>query len=163
MKAIHRIALAMGLSLAATAAGAQVTVDNAWVRATVPGQHATGAFMTLRSPTPARLVSAQSDIAATTEIHEMAMQGDVMRMRQINGLDLPAGQDVALKPGGYHLMLLDLKHQAQAGKQVAISLVFDVGGKRQTVQVHAPIQPLAGGAPQPHAGHGMPSHQQGAR
>lgn len=158
MKTTKRIAIALGLALTAMAAHAQVTVENAWVRATVPGQHATGAFMTLHSQTPARLVAAQSDIATTTEIHEMAMQGDVMKMRQIDGLDVSAEQTVDLKPGGYHLMLLDLKQQAKVGSQVLISLVFEVGGKRQTIQVEAPVKPLTSGTSSSQSSHNMPGH-----
>jgi len=161
MRIANRFAMALGLTLAAMAAHAQVTVENAWVRATVPGQHATGAFMTLRAQTPARLVSAQSDAAGTTEIHEMALQGDIMKMRQIDGLDLPAGQDVELKPGGYHLMLLELKQQVRVGEQIPISLVLDVGGERQTVRLQAPVRPLASRAPSGQPGHGMPGHENG--
>jgi len=157
MNTIIRTATALALALAATAATAQVstpvTVKDAWVRATVPGQPATGAFMTLHAQGDARLVSAQSGVAAATEIHEMAMQDDVMKMRQIDGLALPAGQDVPLTPGGYHLMLLELKQPIKAGDQVPISLVFESGGKRQTVEIQAIAKPLSAGM-EP-SGHGM--------
>ncbi|GAB1577322.1 copper chaperone PCu(A)C [Bordetella petrii] len=102
-----------------------------------------------------------SDAAGTTEIHEMALQGDVMKMRQIDGLDLPAGQDVELKPGGYHLMLLELKQQVRVGEQIPISLVLEVGGKRQTVRLQAPVRPLASRVPSSQPGHGMPGHENG--
>ena len=86
-----------------------VDVQGAWARATVLGQKATGAFMKLTAKDGAKLVGAASPVAGVTEVHEMKMEGDVMRMRAIPGLDLPAGKTVELKPGGYHVMLMDLK------------------------------------------------------
>ena len=90
---------------------ASLKIDDPWVRATVPSQHATGVFMRLTSATPARLVAVESQAAKHAEVHEMAMQDNVMKMRQVSGIDLPAGQAVELKPGGYHIMLLDLPGQ----------------------------------------------------
>ena len=83
----------------ALAQDATLKVDDAWVRATVPSQHATGVFMRLTSSAPARLVGVESDAAKHVEVHELAMQDNVMKMRQIPALDLPAGQPVELKPG----------------------------------------------------------------
>lgn len=136
--------LALGaLLFAAAAANAQVTVKDAWVRATVPQQKATGAFMQLESPQDARLVSVSSPLTPTAEVHEMAMQDNVMRMRQVTAIDLPAGKPVELKPGGYHVMLMDLKQPVKVGDTVPLSLVFEgKDGKRQTVQVQAPVRPL---------------------
>ncbi|HPE04554.1 MAG TPA: copper chaperone PCu(A)C, partial [Thauera sp.] len=90
--------------LGSAVAHAEVTVAEPWVRATVPAQKATGAFMHLKSDADARLVSAASPVAGVVEIHEMFMDKDVMKMSPIPGLDLPAGRDVELKPGGYHVM-----------------------------------------------------------
>jgi len=131
---------------------AQVAVTDPWVRATVPQQQASGAFMTLTAPTGARLVEARSPVAAVVEIHEMAMDGNVMRMRAIPGLDLPAGQPVALQPGGYHVMLMALKQTLNAGDTVPITLVFETADRtRQTVEVKAPVRPLGNrGATPPH-------------
>ncbi|WP_295542188.1 copper chaperone PCu(A)C [uncultured Pseudacidovorax sp.] len=148
--------LALGaLLFAAAAAHAQVTVKDAWVRATVPQQKATGAFMQLESPQDARLVSASSPLTPTVEVHEMAMQDNVMRMRQVPAIDLPAGKAVELKPGGYHVMLMDLKQQVKVGETVPLSLVFEgKDGKRQTVQVQAPVRPLKNDAmPMTHGEH----------
>lgn len=123
---------------------AQVNVKDAWVRATVPAQKATGAFMQLTAPAGARLVEARSPAAAIVEIHEMAMDNNVMKMRAISGLDLPAGRTVDLKPGGYHVMLIDLKGQLKAGDAVPLTLVFeDKDKKRQSVEVKATARPLA--------------------
>ncbi|WP_295522132.1 copper chaperone PCu(A)C [uncultured Pseudacidovorax sp.] len=143
------------LLFAAAAAHAQVTVKDAWVRATVPQQKATGAFMQLESPQDARLVSASSPLTPTVEVHEMAMQDNVMRMRQVPAIDLPAGKAVELKPGGYHVMLMDLKQQVKVGETVPLSLVFEgKDGKRQTVQVQAPVRPLKNdGMPMAHGEH----------
>jgi VCBS repeat-containing protein len=78
------------------------------------------------------------------EIHEMAMDGNVMRMRAVPALELPAGKAVELKPGGYHVMLMDLKQQLKAGETVNVSLVVErAGGQRETVEVKAPVRGVA--------------------
>lgn len=124
-------------------AQAQVTAEQAWIRATVPGQKSTGAFMTLRSAADAKLLSAQSDVAASTEVHEMKMDGDVMRMREVESVALPAGQNVELKPGGYHIMLMNVKQQMKAGDKVPLTLVIEsADGKRQSQVVEAEVRPL---------------------
>lgn len=111
MKTSHRFALAdHPLAAAQWAAHAQTAVKDPWVRGTVPQQKATGMFaqLTLHRPV-ASSVSASSPVANVVEIHEMAMEGDVMKMRAIAGLDLPAGKAVELKPGGYYVMPIDLE------------------------------------------------------
>jgi len=143
-------------ALFAGAAHAQVTVKEPWVRATVPQQKATGAFMRLQSAVPARLVSASSPLTPDVEIHEMSMEGDVMRMRQVQAVELPAGQTVALKPGGYHIMFLNLTKQVREGDTVPVTLTIETrDGKRTPVKVDAPVRGLAAGAPSASAsGHG---------
>lgn len=128
-----------------------VKVEDAWIRGTVATQKATGAFMRLTPSANARLVAALSPAAGVVEIHEMAMERDIMKMRQIPGLDLAAGRTMELKPGGYHLMLMDLKKQLKGGEQVPISLVFeDESRKRFTQDILAPVTALGGGnAPTP--------------
>jgi copper(I)-binding protein len=138
---------ARGLFLSALAlslpAAAQVTVKDPWVRGTVAQQKATGAFMQLTSTQDARLVEARSPLAGTVEIHEMTMEKDVMKMRAVSGLDLPAGKTVELKPGGYHVMLMDLKQQMKEGETVSLTLVVEgKDKKRSTVEVKAPVKPL---------------------
>jgi copper(I)-binding protein len=129
--------------LAALPALAQVTVGEPWVRATVAQQKATGAFMTLTSAQGARLVAASSPVAGVVEVHEMKMVDDVMRMRQIDALELPAGQAVALSPGGYHLMLLNLKQPLKDGDKVPLTLeVEDAQKVRSKIVVDAPVKPL---------------------
>lgn len=150
-----------GLLALTTAAWAQTTVkvEDAWVRGTVATQKATGAFMRLTPSANARLVEAKSSVAGLVEIHEMAMENDVMRMRQVPGLDLAAGRTLELKPGGYHVMLMDLKQPLKAGEQVPITLVFeDAAQKRFTQEVKAPVTALGGGnAPMP-MNHGAHKH-----
>jgi len=150
-----------GLLALTTAAWAQTTVqvEDAWVRGTVATQKATGAFMRLTPSANARLVDARSPVAAVVEIHEMAMENDVMRMRQVPGVDLAAGRTLELKPGGYHVMLMDLKQPLKAGEQVPITLVFeDAAQKRFTQEIKAPVTALGGGnAPMP-MNHGAHKH-----
>jgi copper(I)-binding protein len=123
---------------------AQVTVKEPWVRATVSQQKATGAFMQLTSAQDARLVEAKSPVAGVVEVHEMTMEKDVMKMRAVKALDLPAGKAVELKPGGYHVMLMDLKQQMKEGDTVPLTLVIEgKDKKRSTVEVKAAIKPLA--------------------
>lgn len=103
----------------------EIDIKNAWVRTTVPGQSATGAFLTIIHKNGAKLVRAASPAAGVTEIHEMKMDGDVMRMRALpQGLDLPAGKAVALAPGGHHIMLMDLKAALPKDAVVPITLWF---------------------------------------
>jgi len=120
-----------------------VEIKDPWVRATVAQQKATGAFMQLTAKADSKLVEARSPVAGVVEIHEMAMDKDVMKMRQVPGLALPAGKAVDLKPGGYHVMLLDLKAQVKEGDVVPVTLVFEgKDGKRENVEIQAPVRPL---------------------
>lgn len=141
--------VAAALTLAAAPfAAAQVTVADAWVRAVVPGQMATGAFMRVTAATDAALVGAASPAARIVEIHEMKMDGGVMKMSAIDRLPLPAGKAVDLKPGGYHVMLMDLAQPLKAGDTVPITLtVVDKAGKAQKVEVRAGVRPLTNAAP----------------
>ncbi len=150
------LALCSGLLLASASAQAQVSVSQPWVRATVAQQSATGAFMELKAETASRLVEVRSPVAGVVEIHEMSMDGSVMRMRAVPGLDLPAGQSVALKPGGYHVMLMALKAPVAAGSEVPLTLVFEGADKqRQTLEIKAPAKAMGGSSPKPMSHHGM--------
>lgn len=156
--------LACSLALASSAwAQTPVQVQDAWARATVANQSATGAFMKLTAPAATRLVEVRSPAAGIVEIHEMKLEGDVMRMRALDVLPLPAGQAVELKPGGLHVMLMDLKSPVKAGDTVPLTLVFErADGQRFTQDVKAtaralgvmPAAPAAAG----HGGHGMHKH-----
>ena len=124
-------------------AAAQVAVSDAWVRGTVAGQRATGAFMQLKSPADTTLVGASSSVAKIVEVHEMKMDGGMMKMGAVGRLPVPAGKTVELKPGGYHVMLMDLAQPLKEGDSVPITLVFeDKAGKKQSVEVKAAVRPL---------------------
>jgi hypothetical protein len=146
-----RLAALAAATLLALPAWAQTTVSEPWVRGTVAQQKATGAFMQITSTQGGRLVSAASPMAGVVQIHEMKMDGNMMKMAEVPALDLPAGKMVELKPGGYHVMLLDLKQPLKAGDMVPITLtVQGQDGKTQTIEVKAPVKAL--GAP------AMPGH-----
>ncbi len=126
-------------------AQAQTTASEAWARGTVAAQKATGVFVQLRSPDGARLVGGSSPAAARVEIHEMRMEEGVMKMREVPALELPAGQMVALKPGGYHLMLMELKQPLKAGDTLALSLQIERPGKpAETLTLQVPVRALGG-------------------
>jgi periplasmic copper chaperone A len=132
------------LMVLAGATHAQVRVNEAWVRATVPQQKATGAFMQVLSAQDARLLSVSSPVAGVAEVHEMALEGDVMKMRALPFLALPAGQAVELKPGGYHIMLMDLKAQVKAGDTVPVILtVQGKDGKQQKLELQITARSVA--------------------
>lgn len=133
---------------------APVKVEDAWVRATVPNQHATGVFMRLTSPEAGRLIAVESDAAKHVEVHEMAMQDDVMKMRQVPAIALPAGQPVDLKPGGYHVMLIDLARQITPGDHIDVTLIVEDAKQQQhrvpvSVEARA-LNAKAGEAPAKH-------------
>ena len=149
MKHLTRISLlAASLFLSSHVVAQSIAITNSWVRATVQGQKATGAFMTVTSKENAKLVAVSSPVAGIVEIHEMKMDKDVMKMAVLpNGLDLPAGKAVDLKPGGYHIMLMDLKLSLTKDVAVPLTLTFqDSGGKKsqQVVQVPVSVQPPSG-------------------
>ncbi|THF60843.1 copper chaperone PCu(A)C [Pseudothauera rhizosphaerae] len=152
---MKRLAFASLFVFTASTAFAQVHVAEPWVRATVPQQRSTGAFLKITSQEDARLVAAQSPVAKVVEVHEMKMEGDVMKMRAVPALDLPAGKTVELKPGGYHVMLIDLHAQVKEGEVVPLTLVVEgKDGKREQIEVQAPVHPLAAPANGNQHGHG---------
>jgi hypothetical protein len=136
---------------AASAPAQPVEVKDAWIRGTVAGQKATGAFMDLTSRSPARLVAAASPAAGVVEIHSMRMESGVMKMFAVDGIDLPANRTVKLAPGGYHVMLLDLKRTLKAGERVPLRLTFELSGKkRETVELEVEVRPVTGEAKHGH-------------
>lgn len=144
MKFTARIASTAALLAAALftlSAQAQVTVKDAWVRATVPQQHTSGVFLQIASAGDARLVQVTSPLAEVAELHQMKMDGDIMKMSAVTGIDLPAGKTVALSSGGYHIMLLGLKQQLKQGDSVPLMLVVEgADHKREIVQVNATVR-----------------------
>ncbi len=143
------IALAGMLAMCWTATcSAQVTVSDAWARATAPGQKIAGAYLKITSATPAYLVGGSSPAARVVEVHQMTMANNVMKMRPVARLELPAGTAVELKPGGYHLMLVDVVRPLVKGDSVPLTLkVEDKHGRRHDVEVKAVVGDLvaAGG------------------
>jgi len=143
------IGIAAALVLCTAPAFAQTTVKDAWIRGTVPQQKATGLFAQITSAQGGKLVAGSSPVAGIVEIHEMAMEGNVMKMRALPaGLDLPAGKAVDLKPGGYHVMLMDLKQQVKEGETVPVNLVIEgKDGKKETLTLQVPVRALNAAAP----------------
>ena len=124
-------------------AQAQVSVTAPWLRATVPAQKSTGAYMHLMSAGGARLIGVSSPVAGTVELHQMDMKGEMMKMRQVDGIDLPAGKGVNLTSGSYHIMLVGLKRQLKQGDAVDITLqVLGKNQKRESITIKVPVKPL---------------------
>ena len=147
---------ALFVGTAAFAAPAVPKVEGAWVRSTVKGQSGTGAFMKLTPSQATQLVGASTPAAGTAEVHEMKMEGDVMKMRAIAGLDLPAGQAVELKPGGYHVMLMDLKAPLAKGITVPVTLLFkNAQGAESKLELQVPVQAQMPAMQGGHGSHGM--------
>jgi copper(I)-binding protein len=119
---------ALCLAAAVSPVLAQVKVEAAWARPTVPGQQGGGGFMTLHSERVDRLLGGSTPMAERFELHSMSMQGDVMQMRQVDAIVLPAGQKVELKPGGLHVMFIGLKQPLAVGSKVPVTLRFERAG-----------------------------------
>jgi copper(I)-binding protein len=121
-----------------SSAQAQVIVERAWARTTVPNQASSGAFMRITAQRDVRLTGARSPVAGVVELHEMKIDDGIMRMRPVTELLLKAGQSIELKSGGYHLMMMDLKRQLQAGEIVPLTLEFKApDGSVSKVEVKA--------------------------
>ncbi|TRZ60847.1 copper chaperone PCu(A)C [Pseudomonas alloputida] len=130
----------MGLALPALA---QTTVSDAWVRASVPHQQSTGAFMVLTASSDSKLVGVASPVAKTVQVHEMTMNGDVMGMREVKAVELPAGKAVILDPNGLHVMLMGLNNQVKEGDKVPLTLTIeDAKGAKETLDVQAQVRAL---------------------
>ena len=160
----HLIAAALSTMCAVSAFAQNVTVTDAWARATVQGQKATGAFMKITAKDSAKLVGVSSPVAGVVEIHEMKMDKDVMKMSAVpNGLELPAGKAVELKPGGYHVMLMDLKAPLAKDTTIPLTLtVQDAKGVKSTVELKLLVGMQAPGMPShDHSKHKHTEHKHG--
>ena len=141
--AFSGLVLASLLVATSLAAQAEVTVKDAWVRGTVKGQTASGAFLTLTSSEDAKLVAVASPVARVAEIHATKNDRGMMVMEHVEALALPKGKAVEFKPGGHHVMLMGLAKPLAAGQAVPITFTFeDARGKRTTLEVKAPVRPL---------------------
>lgn len=147
MKFPHRLLAALSLSAIAFAAHAhsfklgELTIGHPYARSTAPGQPAGGAYLSIRNAGTAgdKLVSASADVSKTVELHEMKMEGDVMRMREVSAVEVPAGKAVELKPGGLHIMLMGLKAPLKQGEKFPLKLKFEKAGEvTVTVNVEGP-------------------------
>ena len=151
---MKHLATALSALIFCAAASAQVTITDPWVRGTVPQQKASGLFMQIDAAQDVRLIGGSSPVAGVVEIHEMVMENDVMKMREIpGGLEIAKGRTMSLKPGGYHVMLMDLKQQIKGGDTVPVTLTFEEIGskKRFTQEVKAPVTALGAGNAAPAA------------
>jgi copper(I)-binding protein len=155
LSAILTVAFGIGLAGMAQAQNAKVggvQIENAYTRATVPGQMAAGGFMKIENKGAAdQLISASSPVASEVQLHEMAMDGNVMKMRQVKDIVVPAGGAVELKPGGLHLMFMNIKAPLSAGETVPVKLKFAKAGE---VEVKMPVNAMGN----PGAGHGAMKH-----
>ena len=152
MKVKLSMLAAIGVLATQSAWAANISVTDVWARATMPGQKVSGAYMQIRSDADARLVGVSSPAVPRVEVHEMKMDGDVMRMREVQAIDLPKGKTVALAPGGYHIMLMNLPQPIAAGDVIPLTLVIESDGKRQSVEVKAEARaPMGAGAMHHHA------------
>ena len=140
---ISAVFLALALPLAAMA---QVDVEKPWSRATAPGQTVGSGYMVIRnrSAAPDRLVGASSPVAARVETHVHIREGDVMRMREVKGYDIPANGSFELKPGGAHLMLMNLRRPLKEGDKVPVVLRFQRAGEKK---IELPVGALGAAAP----------------
>lgn len=146
LKPCRRGLLALLFATGAALAAEPVTVTDPWVRATAPGQKVAGAYMELSSASGATLLAAASPVAGVVELHTMKMEEGVMRMRAVPRIELPAGQAVKLAPGGYHVMLLDLKRELKPGDTVPITLTVEGRDKaKSSLEVKALVREVKAG------------------
>lgn len=152
-QSIRTIRFTIALLVAAFAAGGALAqeflakgmaISHPFTRATPPGAKVAGAFMTIenRGKVPDRLVGASSPVAGLVEIHEMAMDGAVMTMRVVRGIDLKPGVTVELAPGAYHVMLENLKQPLKQGETIALTLKFERAG---TIDIKVPVDAMGAG------------------
>ncbi len=157
---MKRSTLATILTLACLGAGSSLaqqpnpaTVSHAWVRGAVAGQNATGAFMEITASADSTLIGVASPVAKSVEIHEMTMDGGVMKMRAVKSVPLPAGKPVEFKPGGYHVMLIGLLKPLNGGDSVPIELTLQGKDQKSSkVNVSAEVRAL-GAATEEHHHH----------
>jgi copper(I)-binding protein len=128
----------------ALAQAPQIRADAAWARATAPGQSVGAAYATLTSPVPDRLVAVETPLTPHAGLHTMTMDGSVMRMRPVDGVALPAGQPIALAPGGTHIMLMDLKAPLKAGQRFPLTLRFE---RAAPLTVDVQVKPIGARGP----------------
>lgn len=128
------------LAIAQNAKVGSMEIANAYTRATVPGQQVAGGFMKIENKGAAdQLISVSSPVSGEVQLHEMAMEGNVMKMRQVKDIPVPAGGAVELKPGGLHLMFMNIKAPLTAGETIPVKLKFAKAGE---VEVKMPVNAM---------------------
>lgn len=138
LKLVHVVAALFALH--AAPAAAQLVVHEAWVRSTVPGQKVAGAFMRLESPSAVALVGGNSPASRAVEIHETVMDGTIARMRPVARIEVGPGKPAVLRPGGLHVMLMDIAKPLAKGDRVPLRLEYEAGGQRRTLEVSAEVR-----------------------
>ncbi len=129
--------------LASSAYAADIKIEDAWSRATAPGQEVGSIGMIITSAKAAKLIAVATPVAKSSEIHTMTMEGGVMKMRQLDFLELPANQPVKLGPGGDHLMMFGLKKPLKAGQKIPVTLTVQFADKSEKkIKVKAVIKPI---------------------
>lgn len=144
---MHRplLTLILGMALVLPALADSVKIENAWVRATAPGQKVAGGFLELTADADMALVGGSSPVSRSLELHIMKMDGGVMEMRQVKEIALPKGQTVKLEPGGLHIMFIGIKKQLKAGDKAPLTLIVKgVDGKEQKLDVQAEVRKPGG-------------------
>ena len=143
------VALGFGFSVQAQEAKVgSIKVEHAYTRATVPGQQVAGGFMKIENKGAAdQLISASSPVANEMQLHTMVMDGNVMKMREVKTIDVPANGSVELKPGSLHLMFMDIKAPLKAGESVPVKLKFQKAGE---VEIKVPVRDIFGGGQMKH-------------
>ena len=138
----------VALTLTCGARAQSIEVKDAWIRGTVPAQRGTGAFMEITGKSAVRLIGAASPVAGTVEIHNRTMTNGVMKMFAVDGIDVAAGKTIKLAPGGYHVMMMDLKAALPKGSTVPLTLVFkDAKGVESKMELKLPVSAVAPTAP----------------
>jgi copper(I)-binding protein len=140
----------------ASAQSGDVQVSNVWARATPGGAQTAAVYATIQSASGDRLTGASTPAAQKAELHTMTMDGNVMKMRQVDGIDLPAGQAVTLKPGGYHIMLTGLTQPLKEGQSFPLTLAFEKSGTRELTVTVQKVGSMGTGNGMP--GMDMPMH-----
>jgi copper(I)-binding protein len=151
---------ALILLLAAAGAMAQtadIQIKDAWARATPGAAQTAAAYVTIVSAAGDRLTAASTPVAQKAELHTMTMDGSVMKMRQVDDIDLPAGKTVTLKPGGYHIMLTGLTQPLTEGQTFPLTLTFEKAGTREVTVAVQKVGSMGPGMNMP--GMDMPMHR----
>jgi copper(I)-binding protein len=141
--------LLAALLLTANVFAGDIQVENAWARATAPGQDAAGVDLTITSKQAATLVGVSSPVCKTVELHSMTMAHDsgMMKMGEVPAIELPAGKRVNLREGGYHLMLSGLKTPLKAGDSIPLTLDIKVSKRMVKIKTKAEVRPLTTTSP----------------